>query len=413
MDEPAETLRRRVTEVAGEFAQRDLVDALVANCARGIEWLIEQGVDIEPPTEEEGGRTVLAPVREFHDVNAWPGRGPQVALQVLQKRVRALGGQVISEARASEVIQRPDGSVAGVVLATGRTIDAAAVLLCDGGFQANPDLRREFIGPAADKLFLRGAPSGIGDGLRMGSSAGGQLINMQWFYGHCLHRGALTSDRLWPQPTVDDLLASSVLVNSEGLRITDEGLGGIAAANAVGRSSDPRGASIVLSEAAWDAALSREGGRRPTANPELERRGGVVHRAESAEDLAAKAGINAAGLQRTLDEFITAAGADKLGALAIPRSGRPAAIGGRLLGIPIVPGITFTVGGLRTDGSARVLNSNEAPIPGLYAAGGTAGGLQGGPRGGYVGGLAVALVFGLLAGESVAASRPAQHAEKP
>jgi aldehyde dehydrogenase (NAD+) len=64
-----------------------------------------------------------------------------------------------------------------------------------------------------------------------------------------------------------------------------------------------------------------------------------------------------------------------------------------------VAGVTFTLGGLRVDGRARVLDTGGAVIPGLYAAGGTMGGLHGGPRAGYVGGLLEAAVFGLLAGE--------------
>jgi succinate dehydrogenase/fumarate reductase flavoprotein subunit len=57
------------------------------------------------------------------------------------------------------------------------------------------------------------------------------------------------------------------------------------------------------------------------------------------------------------------------------------------------------MGGLLVDGYARVLDLDERPIRGLFAAGGTMGGLHGGPRGGYVGGLSSALVFGLLAAE--------------
>jgi fumarate reductase flavoprotein subunit len=67
--------------------------------------------------------------------------------------------------------------------------------------------------------------------------------------------------------------------------------------------------------------------------------------------------------------------------------------------IPLVAGVTFTLGGLRVDGHARVLDGTGTPIAGLYAAGGTMGGLHGGPRVGYAGGLLEAAVFGLLAGE--------------
>ena len=64
-------------------------------------------------------------------------------------------------------------------------------------------------------------------------------------------------------------------------------------------------------------------------------------------------------------------------------------------------GITFTFGGLRIDRDAQVLDSDLAPIPGLYAAGELVGGLfyfnyPGGT------GLTAGAVFGRLAGTSAA-----------
>jgi hypothetical protein len=62
--------------------------------------------------------------------------------------------------------------------------------------------------------------------------------------------------------------------------------------------------------------------------------------------------------------------------------------------IETVPAITFTFGGLIIDESARVLDVDGRPIPGLLAAGADAGGLY---VRAYAGGLAAALVFGLRA----------------
>jgi fumarate reductase flavoprotein subunit len=48
-----------------------------------------------------------------------------------------------------------------------------------------------------------------------------------------------------------------------------------------------------------------------------------------------------------------------------------------------------------------VLDTNDRPIPGLYAAGSTIGGLNGGPHSGYVGGLINAAVA-LRAADAIA-----------
>ena len=69
--------------------------------------------------------------------------------------------------------------------------------------------------------------------------------------------------------------------------------------------------------------------------------------------------------------------------------------------MPICAAITNTMGGIVVDGDARVLDKNDKPIPGLYAAGSTVGGLDGGPHAGYVGGLIKATI-GLRAAETIA-----------
>ena len=64
----------------------------------------------------------------------------------------------------------------------------------------------------------------------------------------------------------------------------------------------------------------------------------------------------------------------------------------------------FTLGGLRTRPSGEVLNADDEPIPGLYAAGRTAASV---PARGYSSGLSLsdATFFGRLAGESAAKAK--------
>jgi fumarate reductase flavoprotein subunit len=69
--------------------------------------------------------------------------------------------------------------------------------------------------------------------------------------------------------------------------------------------------------------------------------------------------------------------------------------------VPLCSGITNTMGGIAVDQDGAVLDRNDAPIAGLYAAGGATGGLEGGPSIGYVGGL-IKAVFGLRAAEKIA-----------
>ena len=59
--------------------------------------------------------------------------------------------------------------------------------------------------------------------------------------------------------------------------------------------------------------------------------------------------------------------------------------------------VTHTIGGLRVDDQARVLDREASPVPGLHAAGADAGGIF---TGGYGSGLAAALVYGRIAAET-------------
>jgi fumarate reductase flavoprotein subunit len=68
------------------------------------------------------------------------------------------------------------------------------------------------------------------------------------------------------------------------------------------------------------------------------------------------------------------------------------------LAVHVAAAVTHTIGGLRVDDRARVLDEGGAPLPGLWAAGVDVGGIA---TGGYASGLAQALVLGLAAAESL------------
>ena len=65
--------------------------------------------------------------------------------------------------------------------------------------------------------------------------------------------------------------------------------------------------------------------------------------------------------------------------------------------VRVAAAITHTIGGLRIDDRARVLDGDGSPVGGLWAAGVDAGGIA---TGGYASGLAQALVLGLVAAEN-------------
>ena len=76
------------------------------------------------------------------------------------------------------------------------------------------------------------------------------------------------------------------------------------------------------------------------------------------------------------------------------------------LGYAVTCGITFTFGGLKVNAGTQVLDTEDAPIEGLYAAGELVGGLfyHNYPGGA---GLMAGAVFGRIAGAEAARHTPA------
>jgi tricarballylate dehydrogenase len=134
--------------------------------------------------------------------------------------------------------------------------------------------------------------------------------------------------------------------------------------------------------------------------------------ADTIAELAAALGIDADGLARTVDAFNASVqpaafdptrldGKGTTG-IAPPKSNWAQPIDTPpYAGYAVTCGITFTFGGLRIDARAQVLDGDERPIRGLFAAGELVGGLF---YFNYAGGsgLMAGAVLGKVAGESAA-----------
>jgi succinate dehydrogenase/fumarate reductase flavoprotein subunit len=103
-----------------------------------------------------------------------------------------------------------------------------------------------------------------------------------------------------------------------------------------------------------------------------------------------------------LVEAARAAGGDVRPAaeLPFPLPESPKLVEPPFVAVRVRTAVTHTIGGLRIDERARVLDGDGRPLPGLLAAGADAGGIF---TGGYGSGLAAALVFGRIAAETVLA----------
>lgn len=112
----------------------------------------------------------------------------------------------------------------------------------------------------------------------------------------------------------------------------------------------------------------------PAPSPWLLDKEGEIYKHSTIEGLAKILGVDDQRLARTLDDYNRAIGSNNLSALNTPRTGKPRPLRAPFYGLRVVPGITFTMGGILVNGRAEVLNEDENPIHGLYAAGDVIGG---------------------------------------
>lgn len=409
LNDPPPALAAAAIEITGGATDRVLIETVAEHALRTVRWLIDEGAETVPTSAVGWRQFVLAPPRPPVTRMDWEGRGADVTLNKLEANLGARGGELHRGTRAVRLLVS-DGRVSGVEAEQGGASVAfrgSAVLLADGGFQADAALVRRTISRSPEKLKQRCAPSGTGDGLRMAQEAGAATRGLDVFYGHVLSRDAMHDDALWPYPQLDDLTTADIVVDAHGRRFADEGLGGIYVANAIARLADPLSATVVFDEQAWQGP-ARSAAVAP--NPALVSHGATVHLADTLSALAVKIGVPAAMLAASVGRYNEALDAGKLGALEPPRSAhryRPIAIRHvPFYAVPLCAGITYTMGGIAIDAHGRALRADGSVVPGLYAAGSTTGGIEGGPACGYVGGLIKAMVFGMRVAEHVAQSQP-------
>ena len=401
-ESPCDQLLAAINRVTKGEAKADLADALATNAGRTVRWLRDQGIAFAPgPTPMH--KWMVSPHRPLLAGLDWPDHGPDEMLKTLAARLLAQGGQLVRGCEALG-LRMVDGRCIGLraqsTAGQSIDIDAAAVLLADGGFQGNAQMVGRYITGRPELLVQRSAGTATGDGIRMAEEVGAALVSMERFYGHFLAHAALTSDGFSPYPQLDPIAAVSMVIDATGRRFVDEGLGGVYMSNVVARFDDPTTTFTIFDDRIW-----REGPGVTSVypcNPTVERAGGKVYSAAGPAELAAQIGVDPDILTQTV-EIYNRAVRDGCGErLDVPRSGAPAALDRRpLMAMPMAVGITNTMGGIDIDAKMRVQHVNGGHIRGLFAAGGSTGGLEGGGTVGYVGGLIKAAVTGLIAGENV------------
>ncbi|MBM2809989.1 MAG: tricarballylate dehydrogenase [Chloroflexi bacterium] len=320
------------------------------------------------------------------------------------------GVEIAYETKATGLVTDEQGAVVGVRLrgpGGSTTMNCGAVVLAAGGFEANQEMRARYLGPDWELAKVRGTRFNTGDAIRMALEIGAQPYG-HWSCCHAVAWDLLANDV--GDLTIGDLHQKhsypiGIVVNRLGQRFVDEG-------------ADFRNYTY----AKYGREILKQPGRAafqifdsktiPLLRDEYRFRQATRVRSSTLEELADGLTIDPGGLRRTVDDFNAAVqegpfnpsvldGKRTVG-ITPPKSNWALRIDEPPFeGYAVTCGITFTFGGLRIDQRAQVLDTEERPIPGLFAAGELVGGLfyYNYPGGS---GLMAGAVFGRLAGSGAA-----------
>lgn len=382
------------------IANPELVRILAYNALDGLNWLKELGNEFEDQVIQAPG--ALHP--RSHNTTAPLGSG--IIKTYLEHIDKMDNVEILYETKGESLIQE-DGQVVGVIAKNpdGSKLTVKAnkgVIIATGGFSKNAQLVMEYRNaekwPLLDENSVSTNMDSIrGEGIIMAREIGADVVDMdqmQFLYLGQPKTGLLSG--------VFNVSAEvTVFVNKEGKRFVAEDARRDVISSAVFAQEDGMMYMLHSAESLSDPAnqLNIDG----IPMKELLDIGAYGWKqGDTLEELAKEIGVPAENLVQTIAEYNEAVDTknDPFGRTLLNVKMEK----GPFYAIPRVPALHHTMGGLRIDTLARVLDTKGEPIPGLYAGGEVTGGIHGGNR---LGGNAVTdtVVFGRLAAQSAVAGK--------
>ncbi len=332
--------------------------------------------------------------------------GAQGATRNFKAAVEKSGTKVLLGTPAKELIVK-DGKVVGVKAqatdGTLYTINAPAVILTTGGFGANKDM---LAGNLKNSLYY-GVKSSNGEGHQMAMAIGAktQMMDLGKIYPNGMEVApGIAKSTIWSNKAAFED-NSGIMVNKAGKRVISE----LDTNHNIKNEEVKQGGKlfILLDEPSYQAFLTKlniTGISKEDMDKWLAQDGKgypIVVKADSIEAAAKKAGVDGAEFVKTVAKYN---GYVKSGKDA--DFGRPAkfmkkqvAANGPYYIVEQQPRFATTMGGVVTNDKLNVVDKNNKPIKGLFAAGELVGGAMGddSPPGGN---MAWAMTSGKLAAES-------------
>jgi tricarballylate dehydrogenase len=394
------------------YIDPDLAETLVKSSTDTVHWLMGKGVKFLPNYGRQAynheGR-----FKFFGGIVIYANGGGAGLVESEYKAAATTGINIIYNARAMSLVRGKDGveGIRAIIDGVEQQIATNSVVLACGGFESSREWRARYLGPGWDMAKVRGTRYNTGDGIRMALDIGAQSYG-QWSGAHAVAWERYAND----YGDVDGQHSAGyrhsypfgLMINGDGERFVDEG------ADFRNYTYAKYGRAVLAQPGsyAWQVFDSQV---LPLLRDEYKMRGATKVRADSLEELVNKMqDVNPAGFMKTISDYNAAVKHDvkfdpnsKDGKCTVGLALNKSNWANTMEKAPFEAysvgcGITFTFGGLKINTEGHVLDIEDQPIPGLYAAGELIGGLW---YFNYPGsaGLMAGSVFGRIAGQGAGA----------
>lgn len=394
IEDSNEIFAKEMWEGGGSLARKEIVDTVVNGALDGALWLRDTiGVEYQDYLVHEGGHSVPRAVEPVEK-----GAG---MINPLVAYAEKAGVEILYNTKAEDLVKDDAGRVTGVVVSSGdKTATFSAnkgVVIATGGFGANIEMREKYNTrweTLDSSVQTTNSPAILGEGIVMAEKIGAQLEGMEHIQLYPFNNPMTGVYYGIEAPSWSG--EGLVYVNEQGNRFVNE----VA-------MRDVRAEAILAQEgpvfAIYNQAVADRMGLEEEFASEYAKclEGGVFYKADTLEEIAEYFNITSENLVKTMDNYnkYMEEGVD-------PEFGRATSMvpmneGGPWFILKGVVSVHHTMGGVKIDTGAHVLDANDQPIPGLYAAGEVTGSVHGNNR---VGTCAISdiTVFGRIAGTNAA-----------
>ncbi|WMS42803.1 FAD-dependent oxidoreductase [Acuticoccus sp. MNP-M23] len=382
----AALLHADIQAKAKGLADPAVLDAAVAAAGPAITWLADaHGL----PFELIDG--FLYPGHSVRRMHAMPERSGSALVDRLRTAAEEAGITIVTSSQATSLLMDGD-RVAGVGITrpdAEEDIGCRQLILACNGYGGNRAYLERHIPEILGALWF-GHDGNDGTALDFGEALGADMGDLSGHQGHgsVAHPHGILI-------TYAAITEGGFQVNAAGARFSNEAAGySEQAANVL---AQPGGTAFTIFDGRIaDIARQFEDFQRAEA-------AGAITTASSVSALAQACKIPQDTLEATMAAI---AGARQSGAPdAFGRTWTSPPLGAPYCAVRVTGALFHTQGGLRTDGTARVLRGGQ-PMENLFAAGGAAVGVSGPAASGYLSGngLLTAVAMGRVAGRAAAGS---------